>query len=766
MGTAIFTQRRAARPGPTVIALALAVILVVVFGALAPQADAPPIAEARWERHFHSLELDIAGRPFRWMGPTAWLTLPRLSTAPQRLTLRMQNARADGLAVPLGLTGLVSADLTVLPGERTYALLVPETIAPTPDGIRLVAGAVFRPEANDKRLLSVVMRGAAITPLGPGLPWWSATALALLAQTALVVLLLRSQGARGWALLLAAAFVAAQLPWLLGGSGYGPGAAVTTWGVAAMLAGVVVLAPRRTIHPEQAVQPAAWARADYLLAGGIAVGGLALRAALVQHQLVMLNGDDYLTGSFAANIAQRGWHALYFGSHTGALAAYLAVPAFVVGGVSVTSMMALPLALTGVLTVALYGLGRDLAGRWGGAAAALAVALPAATPLWWTMKPQPGYLEAITFAALALWGSVRLLWGEERGRGTAWLMAGAAASAVLAVWAGMVVASVLLTCGALVLLRWRRALELPLVGYAAAVALGLLLAVPTAYYIATRPGDNPLWWIVGREKTGLAPPDAFAGLITELLPLTLGAVRPHPMPPLPTAGAVLVLAVAGLSLLYALYVALRGARAALVPVGITLFVTLLFCFSSFNTLLTDARYVLPLYLALPLLLGLAVAAVARRLGGWTGAGTLAAVVALYAWSGPGGMLAVPPQRPPEEALARELLARDLRYVHSGYWLAHPLMVHSGGQILASAQIGPTRVTYDQRVDGAVAAADPAEIAYVMQSDSIILTPFEDELMAQGIICRREQIAIFIVFSACSAPPDLDALQHALPFGPT
>jgi hypothetical protein len=129
-----------------------------------------------------------------------------------------------------------------------------------------------------------------------------------------------------------------------------------------------------------------------------------------------------------------------------------------------------------------------------------------------------------------------------------------------------------------------------------------------------------------------------------------------------------------------------------------------------------------------------------------------------------GVLAQPVWTPPEVILARELLARDLRYIHSGYWTAQPLMVHSGGQILASALIGPTRVTYDQRVDQAVIDADPARLAFVIRSDSLILAPFEGELAAQGITCRREPIENFVVFSHCSAPPDLEALQRALPSG--
>ncbi len=594
-------------------ALLLALLCAAVFAARAPRADAPPLSDGRWDRHFHALERDAAGRAFRWMGPTAALRLSRLSTGHQRLTLTVQNARPDGAPVPVRLSGLVSAQITAAPGERIYALLLPATAEPAPDVLNL-AGESFRPGGGDRRLLSVVLRGARIEPIGPGLPWWPVTAAAMLAQVGLVALALRGVGARGWQLLLAAGAPALMLAWLLREGGYGPGAATTAWMITGTLGAATAIIRARLPTEILAIRPARWARADYLLAGGVAAGAVALRAALLPYQIPLLNGDDYLTGSFAANIVQRGWHALYFGSHTGALAAYLAAPALALGGVTVQSLMLLPLALTAALTVALYGLGRDLAGRWGGLAAALWIALPAATPLIWTMKPQPGYLEAITFAALALWGSVRLLWGAQRGRRAVALMAGVALSATLAIWAGMVVASVMLVCAGMAAARWRRAAALPLAGHALGLAIALLLLVPTAVYIVERPGDNPLWWVVGRDQEGMPPGQAFVGLVTRLQPLTLGATRPFPLPPMPALGSALLLGLAGMSLLFALYAALRRARAPLIALGIVLGVTLLFCFSSFNTLLTDARYVLPLYLALPLLTAFLVAACRAQAG--------------------------------------------------------------------------------------------------------------------------------------------------------
>lgn len=742
-------------------ALLLATLLLAAYALLAPAAVAPPLDDPRWGRGFDSVERDPAGEPFRWMRAGGAIELPPLSTAPHALTLRLENVRPDGQPAALELSQAARLAIAAAPGRRVYRLLMPGGLRRPPDTLTLAA-QTFQP-ARDRRALSLVARGASSEPLGAGLPWWLVTAAGLLALVALAALLLRTLAAPERALPLAALLAPALLLGL-GPAAYGPGAMLLVWGLAALL--TVVVGLRRLVagraYEEIALHP--WARADYLLAGGLALAAVALRIVLVPNILPILNGDDYLTGSFAANILRRGWHALFFGHHTGTLAVYLALPSFLLGGVSGVALLALPIALTATLVLALYGLGADLAGRWGGLAAALWFALPAATTLWWSMKPQPGYLEALAFATLALWGSVRLLWGVPERRRDTGLMLGTALAAVLALWAGLVIASVLLVCAGLALLRWRRLPGLPLAGYGGAAALALLLLLPTAFYVVTRPGDNPLWWVVGRDVSGLPPGEALRGLATQTLPLALGVARPWPLPPVEPALGSLIFGLACAGALFALLAALSTSRAALIPVALAAAVGLLFCFSSFNRLLSDVRYILPIYLALPLCAALLVAAARRQLGSVAGAALLAAIVAANAGSGL-GLFAVPPMAERGEArLARVLAADGITHVYSSYWIAQPLMVESGGAILASAMLGPSRESYDQRVEQAVLAAPPERVALLLRAGSAIEQPLAAALAAQGVRCRAQSIEGYLVLSRCAPFPDLVELTRDLPTG--
>lgn len=746
------------RTSGAVQALLVALIFVVGYGLLAPGTSEPALDDARWDRSFDAVEVDADGEAFRWMRRRGAVSLPRLSTAPHLLLLELQNVRPDQRTVALRLEQGVVVELSALPGRRVYRLLLPGSAMPPPDTLALEA-ETFRPE-GDRRELSLVLRAARAEPLGVGIPWWLATGAGLLLQVVLLALLLRSVGAPERLLPLAAVVVPLEL-FGLGTGAYGPAATRFVWVAAAVVGGVLVL--RRVSHgvTYRELRLHHWERADYLAAVGLAVAAVGLRVVLAPHVIPLLNGDDYLTGTFAANIVRRGWHALYYGHHTGAISAYLVAPAMAVGGIGHNALLVLPFALTSVLIVAIYGLGCDLAGRWAGVAAALWIVLPGATALWWSMKPQPGYLEAVAAGTLMLWGTVRLLWGEAAETKAIWLMAGVALAATLAVWAGLVIASAVLVCGLLAVIRWRRLLALPLAGYAVALGIGLLLLVPTGIYIVERPGDNPLWWVVGRDTQGLPPGEALRGLWTRTLPLALGIERPWPLEPVePAVGLVIALLAAG-GVLVALTASIGVSRAALVPVSLATAVALLFCFSSFNTLHSDVRYILPLYIALPLFAGLFVANVRRQFGVPAAALLMALVIGANSWSGLGMRQLMPHFEREEARLASDLAERQIAYVHTSYWIGQVLMVESGGEILASAMLGPNRESYDRRVENAVLAANPAQVALLTRKGDMFDEPLQQALREQQVRCEIWQSESFTVYSSCTPFPSLAELQARL-----
>ncbi|PDW04066.1 hypothetical protein CJ255_05705 [Candidatus Viridilinea mediisalina] len=695
----------------------------------------------------------------------AQVELPRLSTAPQRLHLELQNIHPEEqlLALWLDYGGVSQAEFYVMPGRRMYTLWLPGEWRPTSEVLTLQA-ETFQ-AVGDRRQLSVVVRSIELTPHGFGLSWWTLSAAGMLLQVLLLALLIQRVGWSRWLSIPLPLII--PLQWgLWGEHAYTLWAVLFAWGLVGCF--IVVLCFHwmgrffRFRHNDIVIQP--WHRTDYLLVGGIVSIALGLRLWLVPHQVPILNGDDYLTGSFAANILLRGWQALYFGHHTGALSAYLLVPIMAVGGISHNTLLVLPLLLSMILTLALYGIGKDLAGSWAGASAALWVAVPSATLLWWTLKPQPGYLEAVTFAALALWGSIRLLWGEYDQRTTIALMSATTLAATLAFWAGMVVASVLLVCGLLALLRWQRLLRLPFLGYVCSLVIGLLWLIPTAIYVYTRPNDNPLWWIIGREKHGLAPSDAFVGFTTQLTPLILGIERPWPMGVLDFGAAIVIILTMILAVFFGFYIFIvNTVRGSIIPLSLSMTVVGLFIFSSFNTLLSDVRYVLPIYLALALFVALFVAAIRQNLGIWAATAGLGIILVSNIWSGPVGMFTIiPSSERPEARLAHTLVDQQITYVHTSYWIGQVLMVESGGQILASSMLGPNRESYDHRVEYAVLAADPTQTALVLNANGDLVKPLDFYLDQHNITCTKKHVNWFLIYCNCMPWPVIHDLQKYLP----
>ncbi|NNJ09631.1 hypothetical protein EKD04_004765 [Chloroflexales bacterium ZM16-3] len=710
---------------------------------------------------FNDIEHDSAGQMFRWMGQTGHLNVPRITTAPQIVTVVLENVRPDHAPVALQISQDISTTLTIPPGRRVYTLLQPASPAPTSDGLTLTA-STFHP-SGDRRELSLVIRSAMLNPLGDALPWWSITAVGLLTQVLLLALIFRMYRAPTPLLVLAVIAIPLQVGLHLN-AGYDGGTARFVWIWVALIFTGYIIQALGFREPRLVITLRRWQRSDYMLAAGLALSGAVLRIALIPYQIPLLNGDDYLTASYAVGIL-KGQQSLYYGHHTGTIASYLLAPIFAVGGISTVTMLLLPILLTAMLTVALYGIGCDFAGRWGGVASALWIALPPATPLWWTMKPQPGYLEAITFAALALWLTLRLFYGSYSPRHMLWLMVASVLCAVLALWAGIVTISALLVCGMIALIRWRRLVQLPAIGYALSLMIGLLLAIPTGIYIVTRPGDNPLWWTFGRHIRGLPPTEGFVGLITQLLPLVLGVRPPSMLVHGSSAIGYALWWVAGVTFFYVLVRAIWISMPALISLVFVLNITAMFCFSSFNTLLYDARYVLPLYVAYPLLIALFVGAISRMHAIWatlfltllTMVNILGGVAVFYN--------SINPSLQREETLvSRALLDNGITYVYTSYWIGQPLMIESGGLVTASAMIGPTRTFYDERVEHAVLAADQSQVAFVIRRNSVIDVPFSRYLVEHGTTCQRDQVGSMLIYSRCLPFPNLNDMQQSLPDG--
>jgi hypothetical protein len=665
---------------------------------------------------------------------------------------------------------------------RTYELLLraPTSVESTP---LTISSPTFRPPA-DQRWLGIVLTDAHVFFLPGGLPWWWFTGTALLMQVGLIGLLLRRFNLGAVALMIAvAAWLLLQLPWLLA-HGYDRRAATIVTRITAGLGGIyLVTRPRSLRQLNQAwnssrwlrtrvigtgVEPqiVAWTRVDWATALTISCVAVLIRIWLIPPMTHWLNGDDYLTGVFALNILQ-GYHSLYYGHHTGTLASYLIAPVLALTGASIPALLVLPIGLTAALVCILYGLGHDLFGRCGGIGAAAWIALPSATALFWTMKPQPGYLEAITFAALALWGTVRLLWGSASRRRQIGLMVGTALSATLALWAGYVVASILLTCAGLAILRWRQLLRLPKLGFALALLIPLLLwLLPLLLYVKQHPNNHPLWYAFNPSRPDPDPARSFQGFLTLLGPLVLGVTRPA-RPPVPWLIDLALVGITILVLVVVVWTMVKDrSKAAMIPFMVGGLAVCAFVFSSFGTLFNDARYVLPLYIAFPLCVAALVSSMRKLIHGhWlapSGLGIILLVNCYSSFSHVPWNLAHTPRT--EAVLARVMQQHGVKYVHTSYWMSMGIMFESGATIIGSSLVGPNRESYDKRNEERVLAARGKDTAFVFHkqgSADPLWTRFLDE---NRINCRSTSVSEYVIYDQCRPFPDILKLTALLPEG--
>ncbi|MCU0490762.1 MAG: glycosyltransferase family 39 protein, partial [Chloroflexaceae bacterium] len=233
------------------------------------------------------------------------------------------------------------------------------------------------------------------------------------------------------------------------------------------------------------------------------------------------NSDDYLTGVFALNILH-GDTPLYYDGRTGTVSAYLAAPLLALFGTSSETLALVPLLLSALLTLALYGLGRDLFGVWGGLAAAAWWAVPSHPVLFWSLKPQPGYLEMLAFGTLMLWGGVRLLWGDGTTIQKLLLATLTGIAAALALWSNLLALSFVLAGGIFGLLAWQRLLRLPRWCYLALVVPPLLIWLgPLLYLYQIHPNLTPLGWLNDDINRNPGAQTALQGFLTRQLPLLL-----------------------------------------------------------------------------------------------------------------------------------------------------------------------------------------------------------------------------------------------------
>jgi hypothetical protein len=311
------------------------------------------------------------------------------------------------------------------------------------------------------------------------------------------------------------------------------------------------------------------------------------------------------------------------------------------------------------------------------------------------------------------------------------------------------------------LLAWRRLSCLPLPGYGLLIAIPMLLwLLPLIWYVWRFPGDNPIWWVVGFSRPPTQPAAAFHGFLTYQLPLLLVGRF--------SFTTVLEYSILGISLIAVLYTIFSAicyrSVAAVLLLALVVSTIGLFVFSSFGYLFTEVRYVLPLMIALPLLMASAIAGLRR-----VRYGSICATIALL-----GILLAnsitiyrkipldftFPPRD--EAILAASLQQHGIRFIHSSYWIAMPIIFESGGQMIASTLVGPNRTSYDRRNEQRVLAAQGDATAFVFKQGGSAQPLFDDYIDKHHIACDRFMVRHFVVYDRCTPFPDVFDVSKHLP----
>jgi hypothetical protein len=498
-----------------------------------------------------------------------------------------------------------------------------------------------------------------------------------------------------------------------------------------------------------------WDRYDVMIVLLIAISAFAIRVALIPHTTWWINADDYMVGVVSLRMLE-GDFVLYY-DRTGTLASVLAVPILAIGGATLPTLLLVPALLTALIAVALYGIGRDLVSRWGAIAAAAWMVVPPATPMYWSTKIQPGYWESLACATLALWGTIRLMGRWSGNTPQVWLAAGIGLSTAGALWAGLVSISLLFTCGGVALIARQRLRELPLAAWSLLVGMPVLLwLVPLLIYAVQHPDRNPLWWILYGSSSEVNALAALWGFVTVQFPLVMGVVRPEGRAPVEEYIGYLLIGMVCLAVLTAGWrMLVQADRRASVPLMLAVVTLGIFLFSKFGTLLTDVRYVLPLYIAIPLLFAILLDSVCRLRYARLGASILMVSLLFPNLISSFADLNVtkPYEARHEAVLAQVLDQHNIRYVYASYWVGMGIMFESNNTITASSLLGPTKYSYNPGNEQRVLEAAGANTAFAFLTHGVSTLDFENHLQMHDIHCTEVEVGTYRLYLDCTPFPE-------------
>ncbi|MHB0869485.1 MAG: glycosyltransferase family 39 protein [Chloroflexota bacterium] len=496
-----------------------------------------------------------------------------------------------------------------------------------------------------------------------------------------------------------------------------------------------------------------------LALAAVLVAAGALRLFLLAGPQTELEADEAIVGLMGRHILQGERPIFYYMQpYMGGLEAYLAAGFFALMGSSTFALKLVPLASALLFVGLVFATGYRLGGLAAAIMSGLYVAVPPAFLALWSLKARGGYVEILVLGQLL----ILLAMGAGR-RGSVRLWEGALLGffAGLGVWTNPLIGVYLAPVGIYLLLTLRRRL----IGrWLLPAALGVLAgAYPLIQYnldngFATAEAMFGGSWSVAEipaylRQVGRVSLPILAGLAqaSSSERLFWGAFQSGPAgrwePAVAVSALFLLLAAYGARRIPGLTLGrIRGVGGEALLALLLAIVPVLFAVSKFRELVTEPRYLLPLYSAAPLI-ALAILS-ARRLWWWSAPLLVGLALALNVYS----LTALNPTlNLPDTAvgslasnraeLADFLLSRGLDRVYTDYWIGYPLAFESQERVMPSVISGG----FNRYIPYAHAVLLSPNPAFVFVEGSTEEEGYLARWKERGVEAKREKVSIYSVY---------------------
>ncbi len=489
--------------------------------------------------------------------------------------------------------------------------------------------------------------------------------------------------------------------------------------------------------------------------------GAIVRGWLLLGPLREMEADEAIVGLMALHILQGEHQAFYWGQpYLGSLEAYSAALAFAILGPSPVVLKAVPLVYSLLFIILLYWYTRLAFGPCAAVLAAAYVAVPPAFLATWSLKARGGYIETLVLGQVALVLALLILSREDR-----WSVRWAGVlglTAGVALWTHPL--SIVYSAPTVGLVLWRYRSKLrhyatlalivgAIVGAWPLVQFNLANGMATwhALFSGGLSLGQVLRHLVGQARyswpvlLGLAQASTSAELFAADF-----ARRPGHVP----AVAIAIMVMAILVVLYhrrgLVKVFSSGATSTDLAGGLLLLIALANIVATtttrFGELVSEPRYLLPLYCAVPL-----AAVMLGRLqqqASYLGLPAMALVLGINIYS----LITIDPRlnlpsnvgessEATRQELASFLIVRGLDRVYTDYWIGYPLAMETGERVVPAVISGG----FNRYLPYAHAVSTAPRPAFVFVAGRVEEKEFTSKLAALGGSSARDEVSIYVVY---------------------